>query len=300
MNVNTLNHTSKKIIGIYHKDCIDGTTAAALLLQKFPNIQLFPLSRGYVEKDFTTILKEITNNTIVYIVDFDLSEEHLTTIATQAHHIVVIDHHIGVQEVLAKVEEIHDNFNYIFDNDRSGASLLWMYLYPDETIPDLIQLVEYDDTGKWDKDARTKFSTRYLTPLINQPETINQALKMPIEILLKRGQTVSDFADFLVDLYIKKTKPITIKIDDNYVIAYNATYNAQQLRSTIGHRLAVQHNTTIALFRINGNNVRLSFRGIDDVRPSSLDYASSLSGSGHRNSAGASVTLKKFMDMIQF
>ena len=70
---------SKKIC-IYHKNCTDGTTAAAVLLKKFKDCELLPLEHGYAEEDFEGILSLIGEDTEVYIVDFSPRIEDLEKI----------------------------------------------------------------------------------------------------------------------------------------------------------------------------------------------------------------------------
>ena len=92
----------KRIVGIYHGDCADGTTAAAVLLKKFPDIKLFPLKHRYDEEAFEELLKKIDKDTIVYTVDNVIGVERFLPVAKE---VISIDHHIsekGGAEKLAK------------------------------------------------------------------------------------------------------------------------------------------------------------------------------------------------------
>ena len=46
----------QKVVVIYHKDCIDGTTAAAVVLRRFPEAKLFPLSHDPSVDDLEKVL----------------------------------------------------------------------------------------------------------------------------------------------------------------------------------------------------------------------------------------------------
>jgi len=48
----------EKIVGIYHRKCADGSTAATVLLSQFPNVDLYPLAHGYEESELTEILQK--------------------------------------------------------------------------------------------------------------------------------------------------------------------------------------------------------------------------------------------------
>jgi oligoribonuclease NrnB/cAMP/cGMP phosphodiesterase (DHH superfamily) len=62
--------------------------------------------------------------------------------------------------------------------------------------------------------------------------------------------------------------------------------------------LATRYNEAVCLFSINGDYVKLSFRSLDNYNPSALDLAKLLNGGGHRNAAGASVSINEFCSMI--
>jgi len=295
------NNSNKKTIGIYHKDCIDGTTAAAVLLKQFPDVVLFSLKRGYTKDDFAEILNHVPDDAeIVYIVDFSLENVDTEKLLKKVRKVVDIDHHISAKESLGMLARQHDNFEFIFDNNRSGASLAWEYFYGRENTPELILLVEDGDIGKFEFLEKTKQSGGVLMPLMNKPEMVKKLFDEPIEDLLKRGRQVTDFMDFALKLYCERAKPIKLRVGKFLVIAYNATFNIERMRSTLGHTLATQHDAAVALFRISGDEVTFSFRGIDSAEPSALDLAKALGGGGHRNAAGAHVALKDFYKMIVF
>ena len=70
------------------------------------------------------------------------------------------------------------------------------------------------------------------------------------------------------------------------------------MRSSIGQKLSKKHEETVCLYRISGDEVSMSFRGIEGSSPSSVELAEILGGGGHKNAAGAAVTLKEFLKMI--
>ena len=276
--------------------------AAAILLKEFPEAKLFPLSYGYHEKEFQAALDEIDENTTLYILDFSLHENEGAieeVLSKNPLKIVAIDHHgARAHDSFIALDKKHEKFSFVFDNDRSGASLTWKYFHPKEDLPDIVQLVEYEDLAQWKNDPRVNSVAAYLISFTNDPQKNMELLETPIEALVEDGEKIYDFADFLMNLFLRKTLPITIKIGDHDVIAYNSTYNAQKMRTTIGKRLAEKHKETVCIFRISGDEVNMSFRGIERASPSSRDLAEMLGGGGHRDSAGAAVTLKEFMGMI--
>ncbi len=284
----------KKVVCIYHGNCTDGTTAAAVLLTKFPDCILFPLEHGYKEEDFQNVLEKVDKNTDVYIVDFSLRKEHLETLANIANQIVIIDHHIGVKELLEEMSKKYKNVKYIFDNNRSGASLTWVYFYGEKDIPPIIQYVEDKDIWTWKFGDITKYVNAYLVLFTNQPDKIKELIFSDITGVIEKGKLLAQYSDYLINRYVEKAKEVHLKIGDYIVKAYNTNL----FQSEIGNILSKEHNQAVALFNINGEFVKLSFRSCDGQNPSALELAKILGGGGHKNAAGALVLLKDFCQKL--
>ena len=167
-------------------------------------------------------------------------------------------------------------------------------------MPEIITLVEDGDLGRWKFKEKPTQLGGYLIPLLNQPEKIAPEFDAPLDTLLKQGKIVSDFIEYLIDLYVKRAEHITLKIGPYEVVAYNATFNSERIRTLLGFILTKKHNSTVVMFSIKGSEVSLSFRGIDVAAPSALELANILGGGGHRNAAGAAVRLKDFCTMIVY
>ncbi len=288
-----------KIIGIYHKDCIDGTAAAAVLLKKFKNATLFPLSRDYTKDDLARIYKAVNKETAVYIVDFALRKnEEIEALAKLVKKIINIDHHISDAKRLNDLTTKINTLESVFDNARSGASLTWIYFFGDKNIPRLIVLIEDGDIGKFEFPEETHNSGGALMPLMNKPKEMGILFEKPISRILSDGKQIIYFMDFLIRFYTDAIKPLKLKIGPHIVIAYNATFNVERMRSTVGHILVKKHKKTVCLFRISGLEVAFSFRGLSTVNPSARELAEILGGGGHRNAAAATVYLKDFCKMI--
>ncbi len=286
-----------KILCIYHKNCTDGTTAAAVLLTKFPDCKLFPLDHNYKEEDIENLLNEIDKNTTVYIVDFSLREGDTEKILKKAKKVINIDHHIGVKERLEELAKKYPNFEFIFDNHRSGASLTWIYFYGKEKIPEIIKLVEDKDIWTWKYGEKTKYVNSYLTILTDKPEEIKELiLRDDISKLIENGKIISQFTDYLINNFIEKVKEIEIKIGEYTVKGYNTGL----FQSEIGNILSTNLKQAVALFSISGYTVKFSFRSTEGNKPTALELAQILGGGGHKHAAGAAVSLNEFCNMIMF
>jgi len=297
--IKTKSGAREKVVGIYHKNCLDGTTAAAVLLKKFPRITLVPLSHIYSKKDFAVVLKKISKSTVVYIVDFSLHGGHTELVIKNAKRVVNIDHHLGAKEELEAISKKYNAFTFVFDNNRSGASLAWTYFYGKKKIPKLILYVEDSDIWRFSFGDKTRYAISYLYDSHKSPKKILALLrggKNAEKNILQKGKILKEYRDGLIKNILDEIGPIHIKVGSFIIPAHNAP---EFLRSDIGHALASKLGKAVATFVLNGNTVRLHFRGEEGHRPRALELAKILGGGGHQNAAAATnVPLKKFLKMI--
>ncbi len=280
----------QKIIATYHKDCIDGTTAAAILLRKFPTAQLFPLSHSYTKQDIEPILNLLEPDTVCYTVDCGLGvKEFLST----GCKVTTLDHHFSAKEIFESLARENKNYTYIFDNEKSGASLSWPFFFPDEKQPELIQYVEDSDLWKWKFGDDTKDVNNYLSMFRDDPKKMLEFIEGDLSEIKSKGRIISIYTDKETEDQVKLPS-LNIKVGDFVVPAYNITV----YKSASGDILSNQLNKAVAMFTIKGNTVNLSFRSKDHHKPTSLELASLLGGGGHENAAGGNVSLQEFLKMI--
>lgn len=284
-------NSKKTKIGIYHKNCVDGTAAAAVLLRKFPDIQLFPLVHSHTEDDLAHIHKVAGEGSEIYFVDTASGVEEFLD---GGHNIEIIDHHISIKEHIEGLAQKNANLKYIFDNNKSGTSLAWSYFFPDEGIPEIIKFIEDNDlwTKKYGDD--TKYVSNYLSMFTNSPEQMLKLIDGDIAEIKEKGKIIADYSDIQIERLVESIQDIKLRIGEFIVPAYNIT----MYESPVGNRFARIQEKAIAMFTINGGNVNFSFRGTDNNNPTALELATILGGGGHKDAAGASISLKDFIKMI--
>lgn len=280
----------KEITCIYHKDCIDGTSAAAVVLKKYPHAQAFPLAHNYVPEEIDTILDRTDPSARIYIVDSTLG---LVEFLERGFSVTVIDHHISERTSVLRLTEEYTSLTYVFDNTKSGASLSWSYLFPNTVAPALIPHVEDNDLWKKQLGENTEHITNYLSLWNNDPHTVVSLFDAPLEEIVGKGMMLTTYAHTMVGRLIL-LEPITLRIEQHEVPAYNIT----NYQSACGNTLARENKGAVALYTIIGNEVKFSFRSEDTHEPSALDLATALEGGGHRNSSGACITLNDFIRRI--
>jgi len=281
---------------IYHKNCNDGTLAAAVVLSKYSEAKLFAFNYSYSEDDFFKVLNAVEKGEVVYIVDFSFKQEdYYQKLLEKAGRVVNLDHHIGAKEILESMAQKYQNFEFefVFDNEKSGARLTWEYFYNDNT-PEIVKYVEDRDLWKWTYGDKTKWVNAYLFMFVDKPEVVKDFLNQDVSDIIEKGKLISDYNDFLLSRFLEKAKAVNLKIG-NYIVK---AYNVCLFQSEIGAELSTRENQAVALYSIIGDSVVLSFRSKDHHSPSALELAKMLGGGGHKNAAGAVVKLFEFVTML--
>lgn len=280
-----------KTIAIYHKDCTDGTTAAAVVLKKFPKASLFPLGHGFKPEELEIILKEVKAGDQIYTVDCVLGVKEFLD---KGLNVISIDHHAGGEIENEELARKNKNFTFVFDNKKSGASLAWDYFFPKEKKPEIVELVEDRDLWNWKYGQKTKNVSNSLYMIVNKPEEILKLFGQPLNAIEKEGAIISRFTDMLIEHEVKTTEPIMVRVGTHTVPFYNITIN----KSESGNILATKLGKTVGLFTIDGEKVRISFRSLDGQTPSALELAKILNAGGHKNASGAKMSLADFIKSI--
>ncbi len=280
----------KEIVCVYHKDCVDGTTAGAVVLKRFPRAQLFPLSHGHTPADVEHILAETNPSAHLYIVDSVLGLAEFSAYYTE---ITLLDHHISVRKETENFVAQHPQVTYIFDNEKSGASLTWSYLFSDAPLPDLIKHVTDDDIKTNLFGIDTDYVMYYLSPLRNDPEKICMLLQTDIDVIKKEGAYIRHYIQNEIERAVERP-PIILSLGAYRVPFFNITDH----QSACGNILSKQLGRTVCMYTISGDTVKCSFRSSDGQVPTALDVAEILGGGGHEKASGARLSLSDFVQNI--
>lgn len=277
----------KSIVCIYHKDCIDGTTAAAVVLRKFPEAHCFPVGHTNPGEELTTLFENIPADAHIYIVD---TTHGLTEARKRGHTVTVLDHHISEYEKVKAFSDSDTETEYVFDITKCGSSLAWSYFFPNEPLPTLIAHVEDIDLWRKDMGDETDYVANYLAILRNDPQTICTLLSASIETIYERGALLTQNARMEIERFLSFS-PLSLMVGPLTVPAFNIT----NYQSDCGNILATRLGCAVALYTIRGDIVRFSIRSLDAHTPSALDIALILGGGGHRNASGATMPIRDFI-----
>lgn len=262
----------KDTVIIYHAPCLDGFGGAYAAYKKFGDTaEYLPMRRsklmveGFAGKD-------------VYFIDFTYPQELTDKITAEARSVTILDHHIGVKEVVESAA------THVFDNDRSGATIAWGYFHPGQPVPRLFSYLEDIDLFRkalpHGKEVATYLSTQPFDFAAWDTLVADFNDEARFQEIIKIGGYYAAYHDTVVAQFAEESYPVEF---EGYTIrACNAP---NFLSSTIGNKLAEKYPPFALTWHADGRGVvRYSMRGLGEVDLSAL--AKKYGGGGHHNAAG--------------
>ena len=305
-----------------HSHCTDGLVAASIMKYSLQmNYQSEPevIFVSYGKEQEAISKANIDSETTVYCVDFAFNKELTLELCKIAAKVIVLDHHKTANENLHDLKT-HYNFNFIYDVNKSGASIVRDYcerhldLYTDiklihkEILNNVVAMVEDRDLWLF-KLPMTKEFAEYIFAYM-QPNDID---KMSIILfkysfnnlreICKLGKTIMDYKNNIIEKKLKSYVPVYFHVDNTKLLIINETQ--PDLVSQLGNELCKKYNVPVCLYNISGSNgstelsVSLSFRSMDNLEP--VDSIARLfSGGGHSCASGGVCSLDRFADLMTY
>ena len=284
--------TEKPTFILYHKHCVDGTAAAAVVLQKFPDAKMIPLGHDTKEADLRLVKDVITSESSVVYVDTSTGLEEIVELVGD---VLVLDHHISEKEKVEELVTRYPKITYVFDNDESGATLAFKYLFPEEDLPKWLPYVRDIDLWKNELQPESGQFHQYLSTLRNRPELLLSLFEAgaTLDESLQLGKVLLDFVQQEVELSTK-IDPLYLVVSGHKVPAFNITNH----QSKTGNVLVLKNNSVVVMYTILGDKTRFSIRSAAGCTPSALDVAKFFGGGGHEHTSGATVDTKFFLHLL--
>ncbi len=257
---------------IYHADCIDGAAAAAVVKYKFSDAELVPCIHGESPPENLTGKR-------VFIVDFSFSAEILQQIASQAAEIHWYDHHKTALPICDTV-----GFG-ILDLEESGATLTWKQLFPDQSVPKVLQYVRDKDIWLWElPDSRDiSMALKDMEGVLDPNHSIwNSLLEGPPEEEWDKLIDHGAYSRELLHRRIKKSAKygFSITLEGHSAYAVNWIEDASEMGEYIYKELGYP---VALVFSYSGNDWGFSLRSnAIDVSEIALQFG----GGGHPGAAG--------------
>lgn len=265
----------QQIVIIYHGFCTDGFGAAYAAWKKFGNNATY-IGRDRKEEPFDpTIFKDKD----VYVVDYSFSREEMLACEKEARSFTVIDHHISAKEDVECLK------SFIFNNDHSGAYLAWQYFHPDTEVPRFIAYISDADIWAhslpdWQEiesfiynNGQAHFSFEHFQELHNTLSTEEGYTRAKYVGSMLLGAHIEK-----VNMYAGMAELITF--EGHTIYAVNAP---REVRSELGHVLALKTNSFSLLFTYETGKWKCSLRSVKDFDVSAI--ALKYGGGGHKNAA---------------
>lgn len=258
----------------YHKDCADGFAAATVAYMVLGDDTTFvPVQYGDEVPDVT--------GKVVYMVDFSVPPETLTTMAATAKRITIIDHHKSAIEKYDGYAK-PDNVNLELNEERSGAWLAHQYFFPDDIVPDIIRLI--DDRDRWQfrldgsKDLNRVLFARRPWNFAQWAEWIVDDMWLPE--LVDEGRALTRAFNADLKSVLESAIPCTILGHRGLALNANAMFSSEA-----GHMMAEASETFGLVWRVGASGaVYCSLRSSGDYDVATI--AQLFGGGGHRNAAG--------------
>jgi len=278
---------------LFHKACVDGTTAAWAARKSLKGAYLLPGVYGQPVGELFAKFN-LSRKMNITMVDFSMGPEDLREILRQCPEtrITIIDHHATAIRNLMGFS--HPRVMLVLDDTRSGAYLTWQYFHPDEKVPKVVELI--DDSDRWQfvyPESQAYSAWLYDNLQLSSVEktwndwgAYNDALDAGRKIIFERNKTIEDAA--------LKAEPITI----GGVPGLICPSPSREVVSVLGNILANKVGTFAVVWgrRLNGDYA-CSFRSAGTVLVDAM--AEKFGGGGHPYAAGCVVKDLKQLEVVR-
>ena len=255
---------------IYHAECVDGFTAAWAAWRAIgAKGQYLPAHHGAAAP--------AVQNRDVVMLDFAYSRATSIALASQAHSLLVLDHH------KTALDELGDLPFARLDMQQSGAGLAWRHFHPFTEVPRLVRTVE--DGDLW-RHALIDTRAVYMR-LGYEPRTFGNwdriaqmtSTMAGFEAFAAEGRLLQEERDFQVERLLMRRFEVVLEGELGLAAESPAAF-----RSEVGHRLAEMSGTFGLVWYPRGRGYRVSLRSLGEYDVERL--ARHFGGGGHRNAAG--------------
>jgi len=318
-----------KDVVYFHSNCMDGF-AAAWVHNRFTSNKpdsrenlYIPVAAGS-EFDLSVLEEKCQ----VYILDVAPKAKELVEILKKDNvlHVTIIDHHKTSKELMKELEDITNetskglvDFTFIHDMDKSGCVLAQNFFFGSNTEVKALSYIQDRDIWTW-KLKNSKEINEYLFTSLKLPNPNSSQDK-----ILNEFSTFTGLVNFLhlheekaflegkrilevTDECIKKlsncasTGKFVLSDGREYKVWYTST---RLYRSEVGSLLLSRkingEDPAFSVcwhYDIESKNFWLSFRS-DNRKVDVSEIAKFYGGGGHRNAAGATLTIEQFQNSLK-
>lgn len=264
-----------KTVILYHgSGCPDGFGAAYAAWRKFGDeAEYIALGRGELPDP------EVVRGKEAYFLDFCYSKDVMDQFAAAATRLVVLDHHVGVKDVVESMPE------HIFDNDRSGAGISWDYFHPGVARPKLLDYIEDGDLFRFRYPE-----TRAIGTFIEvQPYefAVWDAIVRKFDdatsyaAMMEKATNYAEYFELLANLAADHAKLVSF---EGYEVYYATAHPLKSMKSLVGNILCRKKGPFALVVAAHPHGYGVSIRGDGTVDLTKI--AQKFGGNGHHDASG--------------
>ena len=283
---------TKDIIVFYHEYCTDGFTGSYVAYKKFKDKADYIALSHTVNGENILASKKVSLSLLkdkeVYFIDFCLNEIEMRKIEKIAKKLIVIDHHIGKEELVKSIS------NSVFRDGVSGAYLAQEYFFPKKEMPKFIKYISIGDTWVWGQEKFEKEILAYIYTIDFDFKTFAKAEKdlednKKFLEIKNTGEVLQKNYIKLVDNQLENAK--LIEFEGYKVYAINSS---RVFKSELGHKLAEKTKSFALVYTFLNDELSISMRGVGKVNLAEL--SKKYGGGGHANAASFKSKDEKFIN----
>jgi len=218
----------ERTIVFYHGGCPDGFGGAYAAWKKLGDTaEYIPLHRGDDLPDVT--------GANVYFIDFVYEQDVMDALASKAGSLTALDHHEGVRTVTESMP------NFVFDNDRSGATLAWDFFHEGQSRPKLLEHIQDDDLFLFKlPDTRAILSYIGVNPFTFEFwDQMAANLEGPqSEALLIKMRAYGEYFELLAQIAADNAKLVEF---EGYQCYFATAHPYKPMKSLVGNLLYTKH-----------------------------------------------------------
>lgn len=273
----------KQDIIIYHANCSDGLSAAAVAKVAMPKAILIPGTYGFPKFNF--------KDCNIYFVDFSYKKVDMETLINTNTTVWLVDHHKSAIEETEELDLKYGNFfRFIaFDNEKSGVGLACELWKPHQEMPYAYQLIQDRDLWTWELDSKNilKAIDTYVPRTVDDYIQLGNLSKEEcISQFEEKGKALVEFEHSLEEQILKDSTTYVNIFDYTDIPCINVH---GMFVSNIGNKVMLKYPSTpfVLLWQTTKKGIKVSIRSTDENEDASkIAQRFAPNGGGHHNAAG--------------
>ncbi len=248
-------HKNEIDIIIYHNNCHDGQTAAAIAyislnVKNAKKVEYIAKNPGDLDPDY--VQKYHGKN--ILLLDISWKLEDYLKVLDSANKVLILDHHKSALNDLGKVDR--KNGMCLFDLKESGASMSWYYFNDslnDDALPLFVKYVKDRDIWEWKYRGESEamyyglcdIHKKYKNEFEEYCKYIEDDSKL--DDLIKIGKNVMDNIKNEIEIKASEAKIGNLYLERNYKVCYMSMIDSKLPVSEMSEYLYTKNNVDIVM-----------------------------------------------------